>query len=428
MTPPPATVVRPPVTSDEIAAFFRLAAAQFMRASPVAIAQEDVCRYVYDSPAAIPSGVRGAFRGDDYLGGYLSEERDLRIGPARLRAGCIGMVVVDPARRGQGIGTALMRDALVYARARGHVLLILNGLADYYRPFGYADVFDATEHAVERAAILASPPSPYHVREATADDAPALLALYDRHYGPHPGSFARSVEQQAFLVRFAAARDREAYSRRDGSPFEPPLVALDADGRPRGYLTAAWGPLRAFGSEVAADDWPATLALLQHDARQAGRASEPAERVRWPLPPDSLAAAFLADHFPVERVSTSRPWANWEALLVDPHRLMRELVPTWSERWLRSAERWSGSLALTIDGATTQLDLGPAGVALVAAPRHEARAVTLTGRAAMPLVFGFRSVAWATLQEGQEIPLDAVPILEILFPPVTPWIAPTDGC
>ena len=94
-----------------------------------------------------------------------------RVNAARLRAGCVGVVITDPAHRGQGIGKALMRDSFAHARSRGQALLLLHGLADYYRPFGYADVFDATEHAISRTAILDAPPSPYRVREATTADA-----------------------------------------------------------------------------------------------------------------------------------------------------------------------------------------------------------------------------------------------------------------
>jgi hypothetical protein len=54
--------------------------------------------------------------------------------------------------------------------------------------------------------------------------------------------------------------------------------------------------------------------------------------------------------------------------------------------------------------------------------------IALTSRVLLPLLFGFRSVAWAAVQEGQRIPAELVPLLEALFPPLTPWIAPTDGC
>lgn len=407
-------------------AFFRLAT-QFMPGVPAEIARADFRRYVREMPNADPPAARGAFCGDDYLGGYLIEERWLRIGPARLRVGCVGVVITDPAHRGQGIGKALMRDSFAHARSRGQALLLLHGLADYYRPFGYADVFDATEHAVSRAAILDAPPSHYRLREATTADAAALLDLYERHYGPHPGSFARGLAQQAYLIDFSMSLDRSAYQQRDGAPFVPPVVAVDELERVRGYLIAPWGPLHAFGSEVAADDWPATLALLQHHARLLDGLPPP-EQVRWPLPPDALAAMLLADHFVVERTSRSRPWANWEAAIVDPLAVLEAMLPAWQARWRHQPTQKPMTLGLTIDGMGKRLHLAPDAVTLEAISGDEALAVTLTGPALAPLLFGFRSIAWAALQEGQAIPMEAMPVLEVLFPPRTPWIAPTDGC
>ncbi|MGH2614569.1 MAG: GNAT family N-acetyltransferase [Thermomicrobiales bacterium] len=427
-SPPPEVVVRPPATDGEIAAFFQLASTTFIRDAPPATAAADFRRFVHDAPGADPAAVRGAFHGDTYLGGYLIEERWLHIGPARLRTGCVGVVVVHPEHRGQGIGKALMRDAFAHAQARGQALLLLHGLADFYTPFGFADVFDATEHAVQRADILTSAASPYRVRPATVNDAPALLDLYDRHYGPHPGSFARTVAQETFLLRFSASLDGDAYRQRDGLPFEPPIVAVDGDDRSRGYLIAPWGPLRAFGSEVAADDWPATLALLQHHARLFDEFNVPVNEVRWPLPPDSLTASLLADNFLVECSATSRPWANWEGCLVDRLALMRGMLPAWTERWLRHASPWSGKLVLIIDGVCGVVDLSPDGVTFAQEGEETDYAVSLTGRVIVPLLFGFRSVAWAAIQDGQRIPPALLPVLEILFPPVTPWIAPTDGC
>src|SRR5262249_53897299 len=145
--------------------------------------------------------------------------------------------------------------------------------------------------------------SGYRVRQVTADDAPAMLALYDRHLGPHPGSFVRSLAQQAFQLDFMATLEGGPYLAREGTAFAPPVVGVDQSGQGRGYLVLPWGPLRAFGYEVAADDWPATLALLQYDARRLGTLPEAPAETRWPLPPDSLAAMVLADHLTV-RVET----------------------------------------------------------------------------------------------------------------------------
>jgi predicted N-acetyltransferase YhbS len=423
---PDTIVVRPPETDDETAAAFDLTAAQFIRGAPLSIAAADLRRYVYDAPIADPTNVRGAFQGHTCLGGYLYEERWLRIGAARIRMGCVGVVVAHPEHRGQGIGRAMMRDSFDHARARGHTLLMLHGAPSYYQPFGYADVFDATEHDVRREDILAHPASPYRVREATAEDASAILNLYERHFGPHPGSFARTVDQEAFLLNFSASLDQNAYQQRDGLPFSPTVVAVDSDDWVRGYLAPPWALLRAFGNEVAAGDWPATLALLQHHARQLDALAEPPEQLRWPLPPDSLMAELLTDHFTVQSVRHARPSANWEASLVDPAALIAGMLPEWNDRWSRHNVKWTGNLALTIDGVEQVLSLSDNGVSLAPAAAG-AEIVTLTGTVALPLVFGFRSLDWAVLQEQQQIPNQLRPVLEVLFPPLTPWIAARDG-
>lgn len=424
---PDEIVVRPPASDEEKAAFFRLTAGHFIRGTPVDIAAADLRRYVYEAPHADPSWARGVFHGDTCLGGYLYEERFLRIGAARLGMGCVGVVIAHPEHRGQGIGKALMRDSFAYARGHGHVMLMLHGAPAYYQPFGYADVFDATEHDVRRADILAHPPSPYRVRTATTADAPATLDLYERHFGSHPGSFARSVDQETFLIRFAANLDPHDYVQRDGLPFSLTVVAVDGNNRVRGYLAAPWALLRAFGHEVAADDWPATLALLQHHARLLDSLAEPPEQLRWPLPPDSLMAELLADHFTVQSFRHARPMANWEASLVDPAVLIAGMVPEWNERWRQHRVPWSGTLALTIDDVTRALSISPDGVSLAASNQDITENVSLTGTVALPLLFGFRSLEWAATQEGQEIPETLLPVLEVLFPARTPWIAARDG-
>jgi len=50
----------------------------------------------------------------------------------------LGPLAVDPACRELGIGAALMHQALVAARARGHGAVILLGDAPYYARFGFS--------------------------------------------------------------------------------------------------------------------------------------------------------------------------------------------------------------------------------------------------------------------------------------------------
>jgi predicted N-acetyltransferase YhbS len=58
-------------------------------------------------------------------------------GPGRA-ALLLGPLAVHPAHRNRGIGTALMRRAIVRARLAGHSAIILVGDASYYGRFGFS--------------------------------------------------------------------------------------------------------------------------------------------------------------------------------------------------------------------------------------------------------------------------------------------------
>ncbi|MCW4116375.1 N-acetyltransferase [Aurantimonas sp. MSK8Z-1] len=49
----------------------------------------------------------------------------------------LGPLAIDPALKGAGIGSALMRRAIDEARARGHAAILLVGDPDYYARFGF---------------------------------------------------------------------------------------------------------------------------------------------------------------------------------------------------------------------------------------------------------------------------------------------------
>lgn len=416
--------VRSPAGPAEIAAFFELAAATFGGNGPVEAVAEEWRRFLLESPEAARHHLRGAFRDGEYLGGYILEERWLRIGAARLRTGCIGGVVVHPEHRRQGVAGALMRDALAVARAGEYQLLLLHGLADFYDPFGYVDIFDATEHAIDLAEILAQPASAYRVRPATVADATVLLDLYQRHYGPHPGSFERGLDEQTFRVEFATSLDR---SRADLA-LTMPMLAEDETGKPRGYLLTPWGPLRFFGTEVAADDWPALLALLQHQARLLQAQPEPPGEVRLKAPPDSAAYYLLADRLSVRSHSHQQPREGWMACPVDLPGLVEAMLPAWEERWRRTRLDWTGVLEITIGEQPWELRLEQDGVRLLAGPGERETPLRLSARRFTQVIFGFRPVVWAATEEGCEIPAELLPMLGALFPPIQPWIAPSDGC
>ncbi|HEY3107238.1 MAG TPA: GNAT family N-acetyltransferase [Chloroflexota bacterium] len=409
--------VRALASEAEVAAYFELAAATFpgyqqfhCTPAPGGSVAAGWRRFVLETPGFEPARLRGAFRDGALLGGLIHEERSLYVGPARLRSGYVGAVVVDPCWRGQGVATALLRDSTALARSRRQALIVLRGIADFYAAFGYVDVFETTEHAVDPARVLALPDPGYVVRPATERDAPALLALYDRHYGGRTGAYARSLPLQRHLLRH-----RE----------EPPLLALDRAGQPRGYLILSGAGDRAGAVEAAADCWPAALALLRRHAR--ARPQPPAE-LRWPLPPDAPSYYLLADHLPLRSETRSRPNAGWMARLADLEALFDRLLPLWRERWRRARVGWRGSLCLAVDEARCRLRLGDRELARQTEPSPHERELRLSPAALTQLIFGARPIAWLAAQPDQELPPDLAEVLAVLFPTGTAFYPFSNRC
>src|SRR5690348_4932459 len=200
-------IVRPMATEADIERHFMASRDEFSPDAPIERArqyQEDVMT----RPGFRPQSLRGAYQGESHAGGYILFEWVMRMGAARIPTGCIGSVVTYPDSRKLGVGRAMLEDATIYARNNEYPLLLLNGIPDFYHRFGYTRVFDLTIHELHRGAILALPASgDYSIRRATLEDAPALLALYERGFGGYMGSFERSVEVQKHMLQLLASRE-----------------------------------------------------------------------------------------------------------------------------------------------------------------------------------------------------------------------------
>ncbi|MEC8929817.1 MAG: GNAT family N-acetyltransferase, partial [Candidatus Latescibacterota bacterium] len=71
--------------------------------------------------------MRDAAEGDRLVGCLGVHPMRLRLGAATITAGGIGVVGADPARRGEGIMTRLLKEALPRMREAGHAISILGG-------------------------------------------------------------------------------------------------------------------------------------------------------------------------------------------------------------------------------------------------------------------------------------------------------------
>jgi predicted N-acetyltransferase YhbS len=425
-----AITVRPMETAAERDAYYWLSSQAF---NPEQQDKERAIvgrrRYMEQGPDFAPRMLRGAFRGSTLVGGYFIQERLLRVGKARLPTVCIGDVVTHPDYRVQGAATALMRDAIAYARAQRQALLLLDGIARFYHRFGYIDMFDVTEQRISLASARVLSPDSCTVRPAMLEDAPALLALYERHYGPYAGSFARTLEQEQHqLAGRLATRN-------------PPLLALDADGQTAGYLLFPWGPDRSRAVEVAANSLPAVAALLQEHARLLEGLPEPPTDLLWRVPSDSPTVYLLIDHLLDSERSTggsaSRSWSvqsqtyhhadtGWLARPGSIQALAEAMLPEWQERWQQSAVNVPGALMLVLGDEGFTLQLSQAGIRLLESPPAQTYALSLTAQMFTQVLFGYRPLAWVLEQAGQHVPDDLLPALKALFPPVQTWIAGSD--
>lgn len=409
--------IRPLETPAEIETFCRLNAQTFRSDEDLEIVASRRLRYLIEDPDFHLDQLRGAFSGSTYLGGYIIQERLLCLESARLRTGCIGGVVTHPDYRHQGIATALMMEALTYSYNQKYVLLLLHGIPNFYHQFGFVDALeDIPEHIIDRKLIPQQSPEMYSVRTATLNDAPALLTLYQSHYGSYLGSFAptRTLQRQQHLMR---------------NWFQEvlPLLALNSSSELHGYLMLSrrWNRLNAF--EIAANTWPAALALLEYHSHLLDAEPESPHELRWPIPLNSSTFYLLADHLPIRSEMYSHPDMGWMARPVHLPTLFQSLLPLFQDRWQRSMSPRSGTIAFNIDNYTCYMDLGTKGIRFNEHPLAHAQLVRLSPQVFTQLLFGFRPITWAIDQPGQHIPEELIPVLNILFQSGPAWIARSDS-
>ena len=378
-------------------------------------------------PGYRPETIRGVFRDGEQMGSYIIYERLLRMGEAQIATGCIGAVVTYPAYRKAGVATALMLDAIDYAQSHNYSLLLLDGIPKFYYRYGYIDMFDVSAQDIDYSAILAFPASPYTVRPATPDDAEAMLALYDRHCGPYTGSFVRSLETQRFRIQ-------------NRSSENPHWLALDPSGVVRGYLTIGFGAPGSQAQEMAADDWSAMVALLQHHARLLEGPEKPAF-LTYRLPPTGSALQSLIDGLEVPDTShwdhPSMEWgvrghtyhhrfAGWMSRLIRLSTLAHSLLPEWQARWQRSLVSWSGDIQLLVGEEMCTLRIDGDELSLIAGPGIASDTVQLTPQQFIQVLFGYRPIATFLRHSEQPAPADLLTVLNVLFPMGHTWIPASD--
>jgi len=415
------TIVRPLVSPAEYQTYFHMADQAFSR-PPSEEGERRWQGYTSHMPGFHTEQMRGAFRNDQQLGGYMMFDRVMRMGAARISTGCIGAVVTANEHRRQGVASALMHDAIDFARQRGHALLMLDGIPKFYYRYGYTDIYDVSSLEVDRAAILAHKPRPYHIRAATPDDAGAVLALHNRCYANYTGSFERSLEKQTFYLR---------------EGWQKGIVAQAENGRIEGYLYIHLEE-RARAREVAAIDWHSLHTLLYYHATQFDEHDAPTT-LHYILSPDSPLAYWMVDHLEVldtsqwdgavlEGVVHGKSYhhrhAAWMARIVHLPTLMAALLPELQERWRRALAYWQGEVIFTVGDEAFGLRIHDRTVQLVDVASATSAHVTLSPQQFVEVIFGYRPLSYFVHTHALESELGNV--LALLFPTGHTWISVTD--
>jgi predicted N-acetyltransferase YhbS len=161
----------------------------------------DAFARLYDSlletdPAVTPDCSRVAVVGGRVVGHALLAPRSIHVCEGVCPGGLIGMVVVHPGFRGQGIASRLIADVHRVARERAIGLLVLAGDPGFYRQFGYHHAFVNSTCLVE--AITPSTLSPDPLRSATCSDIDTLAALSEKN--TPPGSVVRNPARWSWIL------------------------------------------------------------------------------------------------------------------------------------------------------------------------------------------------------------------------------------
>lgn len=432
-------LIHPPHSPEELTDHIQGYVEVAQSFSPDSLPEDTVTRQLRSLttlPGYKSEQVRNVYRGGELLGGCRIYERLLHVGAARLTTGCIKGVYTRAEARNQGVATALMHDAIAYAEAHTYPLLLLDGIPKFYHRYGFCDVYDFSTHELDRQAILALPASPYTVRQATLDDAPHLLALYESQFGSYTGSFERSLQQETHWIQHLDPQDL--------------LVAIDPADQARGYLffavAQARGPFFLAGAhvwELAVDDWPATVALLQHHAQLMEEEVDqgaPAS-VLYSVPPTSPVVQWMRENLEVIDISTwdapTFGWAvreqtfrhrnaGWMARLVNLPALTRAMLPEWQARWQRSLARWSGDVSLMVGDETFTLRITGRNLQLLDAPDSTGNMLMLTPQTFTQVMFGYCPIARVIQTHKRQLPSDLEVVLTILFPTGQTWIPTSD--
>lgn len=321
----------------------------------------------------------------------LIEKDMLYYGKTKLKVAMIGKVATHPQHRHMGYSSALIRDTLATVAEQGAHLALLNDLGSYYHHFGFSTVLPDTVLEVDSDTAMQMP-RPLKIRSATVEDLPDIAQLYQRHWGGRV-TFRRSTHWWEW--KFNASID-------------PILVAVTQGDRVQGYL---WRETMGNQLEIVCDTLPATMSLLSFLGKRMDSINEPL--IQLLIPPDDTILSFVRQMMTVNIRAVFRYNTGWMARIINSTALLNALLPeitNYARTLIPDFDSRALYLTSEVDAVTIGLHTQPNS------------GLHLSHRDFIQVMFG--SLRPMMLARRDQLPIDMVQLLEVLFPPRIASIAP----
>ncbi len=132
-------------------------------------------RLVVDDPDAGLEACAVVVEGDRVVATASLLDEVLVLAGVEIPAGQVELVATHEAYEGRGLARALMGWCHARSKARGQLAQVMIGIPNFYRQFGYG--YAIPMHPCRTLERIPSRPPEFVVREATAEDIPAMAAL-----------------------------------------------------------------------------------------------------------------------------------------------------------------------------------------------------------------------------------------------------------
>lgn len=270
----------------------------------------------------------------------------------RLAVGRPEWVATDPDYRNRGLIRAIFAAVHEESAARGQIVQAITGIPYFYRQFGYEYALDLDGYRTVQFTAIPDMPEgqqePFTLREATPNDLPFIMALYEQHRTR--GAISAVAPEAFWRSTFDAVGLGYSMHWRL-------WVIRDASGAPSGFARTSalrwrgnfniWDLVARDGVSLHAAA-PAVLRAL----RPIAEATPDGDPTFDQKPCTALSLIFGHEHpvydvlGPAVTVATERPYA-WYVRVPDLPALLLRLAPALNRRLAASAMAgYSGDLRL----------------------------------------------------------------------------------